>query len=213
MDFIDRTIQEPELWATKGNCLVYLYGKGQCDAGASFRINITALTGTRCYAFIEKYIDKQGCISDLPKSDAGWNRWCPKRTVSLYVPAAPGSTRSEISQQHLSIRNLLAWVMGLPLVGTHLGGEIVTLFRNMTTYRPLDADSTTDLLAYLEAAGYLDIVAHAHHALAILYVAECLRHQDLYTRAFVHCVGMGERMYHSTEYTVSRLPLDDCHPR
>lgn len=192
------------MWASKGNCLVYLYGKGQCNAGASFRVNFSALIETRCYAFIAKYLDKEGRDFDLPKTDADWNQLCPKRAVSLYIPAAPGSTRAEIARQHLSIRNLLAWVTGLPLVGTHLGGEIVTLFRNMVAYRPRDADSTRDLLAYLDFAGYLDIVAQPHHTLAILYVAEFLRDQDLYTRAFVHCVGMGDQVFRSTEYTVSK---------
>ncbi|KAJ3487416.1 hypothetical protein NLG97_g6418 [Lecanicillium saksenae] len=193
--------REPELWATKGNCLVYLYGKGQCNAGASFRVHFSALLENRCYAFIAKYIDKQGRNFDMPKTDADWSRLRPKRTVSLYVPAAPGSTRAETARQHLSIRNFLAWISGLPLVGAHLGGEIVTLFRNMVTYRPPDADSTKDLLAYLDVARYLDIVAQPHHALAILYVAEFIRDQDLYTRAFVHCVGMGECVFRSTEYT------------
>ncbi|KAM3515298.1 hypothetical protein MY11210_001039 [Beauveria gryllotalpidicola] len=193
--------RESELWASNGNCLIYLYGKGQCNAGASFRVDLAALIATGCYAFIEKYMDKQGHNFDLPKTDADWNRVRPSQNVPLYIQAVPGSTRSEIARQHLSIRNLLAWMTGLPLVGTHLGGEIVTLFQNMVTYRPLDADSTADLLAYLEVAGYLDIVAQPDHALAILYVAEYLRHRDLYTRAFVHCVGMREQLYRSTEYT------------
>ncbi|KAM3503245.1 hypothetical protein MY10362_004326 [Beauveria mimosiformis] len=75
----------------------------------------------------------------------------------------------------------------------------------MVTYRPLDADSTADLLVYLEVAGYLDMVAQPDHALAILHVAEYLRHRDLYTRAFVHCVGMGEQLYRSTEYTAKLI--------
>ncbi|KAJ4158401.1 uncharacterized protein LMH87_008928 [Akanthomyces muscarius] len=193
--------REPKLWTAKGDCLVYLYGKGHCNAGASFRIDFSALVRKRCYAFVKKYVDWQGLEFALPKTDDDWDRFYPKRMVSLYVPAAPGSTRSEISQQHLSIRNFLAWVTGLPLVGTHLGGEILALFRNMVLYRPFDTDSTTDLLAYLECAGYLDIVAQQNHALAVLYVAESLRQRDLYTRAFVHCVGLGERLYQSTEYT------------
>lgn len=193
--------RESELWASNGSCLIYLYGKGQCNAGASFRVDLAALIATGCHAFIEKYMDKQGHNFDLPKTDADWNRFRPNRNVQLYIQAVPGSTRSEIARQHLSIRNLLAWMTGLPLVGTHLGGEIVTLFQNMVTYRPLDADSTADLLVYLEVAGYLDIVAQPDHALAILHVAEYLRHRDLYTRAFVHCVGMGEQLYRSTEYT------------
>ncbi|KAM3519403.1 hypothetical protein NHJ13051_007531 [Beauveria bassiana] len=193
--------RESELWASNGSCLIYLYGKGQCNAGASFRVDLAALIATGCHAFIEKYMDKQGHNLDLPKTDADWNRVRPNRNVQLYIQAVPGSTRSEIARQHLSIRNLLAWMTGLPLVGTHLGGEIVTLFQNMVTYRPLDTDSTADLLVYLETAGYLDIVAQPDHALAILHIAEYLRHQDLYTRAFVHCVGMGEQLYRSTEYT------------
>ncbi|KAM3503233.1 hypothetical protein MY10362_004314 [Beauveria mimosiformis] len=193
--------RESELWASNGNCLIYLYGKGLCHAGASFRVDLAALIATGCHAFIEKYMDKQGHKSDRSKTDADWNQVRPNRNVQLYIQAVPGSTRSEIARQHLSIRNLLAWITGLPLVGTHLGGEIVTLFQNMVTYRPLDADSTADLLVYLEVAGYLDMVAQPDHALAILHVAEYLRHRDLYTRAFVHCVGMGEQLYRSTEYT------------
>ncbi|KAM3434738.1 hypothetical protein MY4824_005247 [Beauveria thailandica] len=193
--------RESELWASNGNCLIYLYGKGLCHAGASFRVDLAALIATGCHAFVEKFMDKQGHKPDLAKTDADWNRVRPNRSVQLYIQAVPGSTRSEIARQHLSIRNLLAWITGLPLVGTHLGGEIVTLFQNMVTYRPLDADSTADLLVYLEAAGYLDMVAQPDHALAILHVAEYLRHRDLYTRAFVHCVGMGEQLYRSTEYT------------
>lgn len=121
----------------------------------------------------------------------------------MYIPAVPGSTRSEIAQQHLGIRNFLAWVTGLALVGSHLGGEIVTLFQNLVANRPGGTDCVKDLLAYIEYAGYLDIVAQPNHALAMLYVSEFLHHDDLYTRAFVHCVGMGERLYHSTEYMVS----------
>ncbi|ATY60834.1 hypothetical protein A9K55_006200 [Cordyceps militaris] len=193
--------RESHLWTANGNCRVYLYGKGQCNAGASFRVDFATLLKTQCHIFIEKYMDSSSHTLDKSKTDVNGNRLGPRRNVSLYIPAAPGSTRSEIARQHLSVRNLLAWVGGVPLVGAHLGGEIVTLFRNMVTYRLPDTDSIVDLLAYLEALGYLDMVAQPNHALATLYVAEYLRHRDLYTRAFVHCVGMGDRIYQSSEYT------------
>ncbi|XWW97532.1 hypothetical protein V2A60_005516 [Cordyceps javanica] len=206
--------REPELWSANGNCLIHLYGKGQCNAGPSFRVDFATLVKKQCHTFINMYIDQQGPAFELPKTDSEWNRLCLKRRVSLYVPAVPGCTRSELLRQHLSVRNFLAWTAGLPLVGTHLGEEIVTLFQSMDTYRSLGADSIADLLAYLDAAGYMNIVAQPDHALASLYAAELLRHQDLYTRAFVHCVGMGERIYRSTEYTkislVSRRLIRDA---
>ncbi|KAI9806045.1 MAG: hypothetical protein M1833_004452 [Piccolia ochrophora] len=59
---------------------------------------------------------------------------------------------------------------------------------------------------YMEDEAYVDMKESPDHALAILFFAENLRLQDLWTEAFVHCTGMNERLVASLEFEpVSRI--------
>ncbi len=89
------------------------------------------------------------------------------------------------------------------MAGEHLGGSLVALVHSMAKYRPQSESHLQDLMTYMDDQGYLDFESRPSHALAALYLAECLRLKNLYIRAFAHCVGMREKVYTSTEYTVS----------
>lgn len=113
------------------------------------------------------------------------------------------ATDREVIQHRLAVRNFLAWVMQVPIVGDHLGTALVSLLQTMHLYRSRDADSITDLTRYLDTQGYTFLINQPAHALAMLQLAEHARLQDLYTQAFAHCVGMGDGVISNSEYPVS----------
>ena len=88
------------------------------------------------------------------------------------------------------------------MVGQTLGESLVGVMHSMNEFRSGVDDNVQDLMDYLDEEGYLDMANQPNHALAILYLAETFQMKDLYTRAFVHAVGMSDFLLSSTEYQV-----------
>lgn len=106
---------------------------------------------------------------------------------------------------NISTRNFFAWVFGKPVVGKHLGLALVALLHSMHEFLSGAKDNVGDFMTYMEDQGYLDIANKPNHALAVLYVAESFQFNDLYIRAFAHCVGMSDQLYACSEYEVWKL--------
>ena len=89
-----------------------------------------------------------------------------------------------------------------PLVGPRLGGALTALHERMNEYRPDSEENEDDFLAYIDGQDYADFRECPDHALAVLQVAETFEYRDLWTDAFVHCVGMNNRLVLSAEFSV-----------
>jgi hypothetical protein len=180
-----------------------LNSKGEPGRGPSFQIPFIALVEAKCFAFIDRYIDKDFRREKLPRNPEEWGQLSPRQPIELYIPIPRAKPRISAGRHLLAIRNFLAWAIGGCMVGEHLGGALVALVHSMAKYRPPSERHLQDLMTYMDEQGYLDFESRPSHALAALYVAEYMRLNNLYVRAFAHCAGMLEKVYTSTEYTVS----------
>lgn len=180
------------MWFRNGNCYVHLYEKGQSRRGAAFKVPFTCLIAAQCQPLIENFVDRS--VSEEAYHNG---------RIDMYIPAPSTASRSQAFQYQLSIRNFFAWIFRRSLVGDQLGSALIGLVNTMDELREPDADNVQDVLDYVEEEGYLDIRNQPNHALAILHLAEAFQLRDLYTDAFVHCVGMSERLYKHVEYSVS----------
>lgn len=86
------------------------------------------------------------------------------------------------------------------MVGSCLGEALTGLLHSMHEFRSHLGDNVDDIMDYMDEEGYLDIIDQPNHALAVLHFAESFQMNDLYIRAFAHCVGMADQMYASPEY-------------
>lgn len=125
------------------------------------------------------------------------------RKYELYIPAPETFEKSSAHDFHLATRNFFAWVFGKPLVGAHLGHALVQLVQRMDMFRTKDQNNVDDVVDYMAEEGLSDFRDSPDHALGGLYFAECFRLRELWTDAFVHCVGMNERLVESTGLEVS----------
>jgi len=115
------------------------------------------------------------------------------------VPAPADLTREQAYTYHVTTRNYFALLTNQALVGEKLGLALVDLWRRTNEWQPND-NATSSLLSYCEQQGYLSLAENVTHATAILTFAEQAQIQALWTNAFVHCVGMHERLDMSGDY-------------
>lgn len=121
------------------------------------------------------------------------------QTYDLFVPAPGHSTKEQAYTYHVTTRNYFALLTNQALVGEKLGLALVDLWRRTREWQPND-DATSILLSYCEQQGYLSLAENVTHAAAILNFAEKAQISELWTNAFVHCVGMHDRLDLSLDY-------------
>jgi hypothetical protein len=127
----------------------------------------------------------------------------PDIIYELYVPAPSHLSREDAFRYHITTRNLFARMYDLPMVGDRLGEALVSLLERMNIFRRNQKQNEDDMLAYLDSQDYLDFRDCPDHALALLKYAEACQNRDLWTDAFVHCVGMYDDLTLSVEFEVS----------
>ena len=121
------------------------------------------------------------------------------RTYDLFVPAPADLTREQAYTYHVTTRNYFALLTNQALVGEKLGLALVDLWRRTKEWQPTE-NATSILLSFCEDQGYLSLAENVTHATAILTFAERAQIQELWTNAFVHCVGMHDRLDLSGDY-------------
>ncbi|QSZ34916.1 hypothetical protein DSL72_007778 [Monilinia vaccinii-corymbosi] len=190
--------RDPELWYPGGDCLVYLYGRGQSMRGPSFRIPLTALIDAKCQPLLETFMPKGSQILEINEvlgeyfSGASDDEY-----VKLYIPAPAKADRSEAFLYHTATRNFFAWVCQKSLVGQDLGIALVALLDSMSQFRSNDANNVYDIVAYIDGEGYADMRNTPDHALAIMHFAEHFHFKDMWIDAFAHSAGMSEKLHNS----------------
>lgn len=176
-----------------GNCLVYLYAKGQSQRGPSFQIPMQALKTARC----TQLLALTSPVSNWPLPENG-----AVSQYELYLPAPLESLRQEVFRWHITTRNVFAWMCGKPLIGEHLGQSLCNLLERIVVWRELSANNIEDVLVYTDTCGYSSVGNCPDHALAMLYFAEEFELKSVWIDAFAHCVGMNDILLQSSEYEV-----------
>lgn len=196
----DHLRRDPELWFRTGDCFVHLYGKGESRRGPSFKVPFSSLIEAKCYPLIERFIVWEDTPTPTRPELAQWTPRNASQRIELYIPAPSDYDRSQAYQYHVATRNFFAWVFRRSMVGESLGSAVVALLHSMHQFRSDVDDNVADMMEYFDEEGYLDMANQPNHALAMLYLAELFQMSELYTKAFVHCVGMSEQLVSSTEY-------------
>lgn len=190
-------LQDPELWLPNANCFVHLHGPTSSQRGPAFRIPLEAVHATQSSPLLERFVPQEVVDAD----DAGTAASC--KTYNIYIPSPNTLDRAQAYLDHLATRNFIAWMLGRPLVGNHLGEALVGLLESMKKYRSPGLDHIATLMDYMSHMGYDDLQNHPDHVLAVLFLAERYQFRDLWIDAHAHGVGMHDRLYPSPGYKVS----------
>jgi len=214
-------MQDPELWFPTGDCFVHLYSQGASRREPSFRVHVRDLIDSGWKTLILKYAtntglkgdegretlvsaDGQTALDDEEEEDGGF-RSIPNTEgkIELYIPPPPLG-KDDAQNYQLATRNFLAVLYEKPVVGPHLGEALVRVRERMSEVRLKEAQNDADMMTYIEEQGYTDFRYCPDHAIAVMHYAEKYQDTDLWTEAFVHCVGMYDILISSIEFPVGR---------
>ena len=172
------------MWFERADCDIHFCTRRASQRGASLKIPFEAVEKLNCQYLIDR------CIAD----------WETERApiYQIYIPAPSDLARKEAFNYHLTTRNVFAYAVGTPLVGEKLSTALIDLCNRLQEW---EAFSLPDFSDYLEKQGYSRYGQNPEHALAGLKFAEDARLKDMWVDAFVHCVGMRERLDLSPEYS------------
>lgn len=170
------------------------------------RISLADLEASNCRPFFHLHgpLDTLEVSSSTTSSSPSDGEHLDSK-YEIYVPAPSHLSREDAFRYHLTTRNFFAWMFDLPIVGDRLGEALSATLERMSIYRPGTEDNLEDFLPYLDSQGYTDFRECPDHALAILQFAERYELKDLWTDAFVHCVGMNDNLIVSGEFEVSGI--------
>ncbi|PNS21453.1 hypothetical protein CAC42_1232 [Sphaceloma murrayae] len=200
--------RDSELYDPHASCAIHFHAKGRSQRGPSLRVPFDVVAKSGCLSALRARPEQQqqqhhhqpSPISDSPASDSGYSsHGSTEDTHNLFIGPPDYLTRDEALQWHMTTRNVFAWMMDKPLVGYSLGRSLIDLLERLLTIRSATADSVDDVIAYADRMGYTDMTSQPDYALAMLCFAEHYRLRDLWTNAFVHCAGMNDILYQSSE--------------
>ncbi|KAM0124889.1 hypothetical protein ACHAP3_010051 [Botrytis cinerea] len=193
--------RDPELWYPEGDCLVYLYGRGQSMRGPAFRVPLNILVEAKCQPLLDAFMSKDINGSPIVDSNEVLDEYNSISSNSyyaeLYIPAPVMAERGEAFLYHTATRNFFAWVFKKSLVGQDLGSALVGLLNSMSQFRSTDANNVDDIVAYIDGEGYADMRNTPDHALGIMHFAEHFHFKDMWIDALAHCAGMCEKLHNS----------------
>ncbi|KAL9612131.1 MAG: hypothetical protein Q9167_003246 [Letrouitia subvulpina] len=215
--------KDPELWDPQGDTLVYF---GRQRSEPSFRIQSSLLRDTESPILLRGLEEGRLNPLDRPQSvlsgSSGssrfhrYGRLRRQETSSeaatlvdevsiqhcIYFDAPPSCTQIDLLRYHITTRNFLALLLNKSIVGLTFYQAVVDLYgRLMATLLP-DTDCEGLLIEYLVVNGLVDVRNDPGAAAGLLaWSEECtVRWQDGWREAFVHGVGMYERMGRLKEY-------------
>ena len=205
--------QDPELWFSNGDTYVHFYAEGQSRRGPSLRLCLADIEARNCRPLLERACSRP--VPESPPTPQGGQTprtgyFSPKEVevqYELFIPAPNTLSREDPMDYHLTTRNFFAWMFEKPVAGLRLGASLVALRQRLDEWRPDPEENEDDFLAYVDEQGYTDFRDCPDHALAILHWAELYQHSELWTDAFVHCVGMHDQLISSQEFSVG---YDEC---
>ncbi|RAL58513.1 hypothetical protein DID88_004017 [Monilinia fructigena] len=190
--------RDPELWYPEGDCLVYLYGRGQSMRGPAFRIPLISLIEAKCQPLLETFMPKGSKVLEINEILGEYFSGASNTDfVKLYMPAPVKAERREAFLYHTATRNFFAWVCQKSLVGQDLGSALVALLNSMSQFRSNDANNVDDIVTYIDGEGYSDLRNTPDHALGLMHFAEHFHFKDMWIDALAHSAGMCEKLHNS----------------
>ncbi|KAI0180084.1 hypothetical protein GGR52DRAFT_578523 [Hypoxylon sp. FL1284] len=195
----DSLKRDPELWRADGNCYIHLYGHGQSRRGPAFKVPFSRLLETNCFPLMDRFMARR-ITKPAEYIQDDYSGAARQSRIEIFIPAPPQLNKQESYEYHLAVRNFIAYVFRISMVGKDLGVTLVTLMHSMHEFRSKKADNVQDLTDYLDEEGYLNFKNHPIHALAVLRLAETFQLRGLYINAFSHCCGMSEQLLTVPEY-------------
>jgi hypothetical protein len=194
--------QDEEMWLEDGDCTVHYYARGSSQRGPSLKVPFSAVQTAGSDYLLKTCLSlKDNQSSPVKQADSrNASPLSYTATYELYVPAPAHLTREQIYAYHVTTRNYFAYLTGRPaLVGEKLGAALADLYVRVQEWHQ-DDEAIKKLLVFCEDQGYMHLAENTHYATAVLNLAEKARLRDLYIHAFVHCVGMHDRLERSPEF-------------
>ena len=196
-------MKDQDLWYDDADCLVHFHAQGSSQRPPSLKIPFAAVQRSNCSYLLDSCLSARTYSNFSSFSGSDYNPSAASssspRTYDLFVPAPADLTREQAYMYHVTTRNYFALLTNRAMVGEKLGLALADLWRRTREWQPNDS-ATSILLSYCEQQGYLSLAENVTHATAILVFAEQAQIQALWTNAFVHCVGMHERLDASGDY-------------
>lgn len=120
----------------------------------------------------------------------------------IYFDVPPSCTQMDMLRYHITTRNFLALLLNKPIVGLTFYQAVVDLYGRLLALLLPDTDCEGLLIEYLVVNGLVDVRNDPGAAAGLLaWSEECtVRWQEGWREAFVHGVGMYERMSGLKEY-------------
>ncbi|KAI9730292.1 MAG: hypothetical protein M1818_008195 [Claussenomyces sp. TS43310] len=204
----DKLRKDPELWDPNGDTLVFLDHETQPTdrPSPSFRVSSRVLEATESEFLLQMLQEGYVDFSFGAGASASARRNSYERghvpSYELYLPPPPNPTRIEAVRHNVATRNVFALLYQASLVGLNFLQALHDLQRRLEQYMPPDTDSAGLIIDYVAARG-LDDVRNDPSAAAELLVwseKEDVRWHRGWREAFIHCVGMQNKLDSIAEY-------------
>ena len=191
--------QDKDLWLEDGDCLIHLYILGGSQRGPSLRLRYVDVGALHCNYLTEQclHVSDHSSPTKIKGPRSGETKVAE---YEIYIPAPATLSRDQAYAYHLTTRNFFAYAASKPLVGERLGKALVDLLDRIREWQPNTA-ALANFMSYCQDQGYQEMSNNQDCALACLKLAEHAKLKELWVEAFVHCVGMRERLELSAEYT------------
>ena len=176
--------KDPELWDESGDTFVFF---GRSRSEPSFRLQSTLLLESKHVVLIEMM---QGSVVKNKKAE----QQPPAVRYKLYMDAPSGGSKIDVLRYHITTRNFFAFMLRKPLVGFTFYQALVDLHDRLGDYFNPGTDYTSALKSYLVRLGLVNVCNEPRAAAGLLAWSEDIRWDEGWREAFVHSVGMYERI-------------------
>ena len=110
------------------------------------------------------------------------------------MEAPSGGSRTDVLRFHITTRNFFAFMLCKPLVGFTFYQALVDLQERLEYYLDSTTDHVSALKSYLVKLGLVNVCNEPRAAAGLLAWSEDVRWNEGWREAFVHSVGMYERI-------------------
>ena len=198
-------LQDSQLWSDDADCMVHFHAYGSSLRGASLRVPFPAIEKLNSRYLLDECVYTRDGSSPFPSDDSGYGSSLStisehgKIAYYLHIPAPVIAPPDETFSYHITTRNVIAYALGKPVVGEKLSIALIDLWARLREWLP-NPSPRAEFTTYLERQGYSNFAENPEHALACLKFAEETKFNAIWVDAFVHCVGMHERLVLSPEF-------------
>ena len=153
---------------------------------------------------------KSEVLSDMMRAGAVKTndsaRQAPAIRYKIYMEARRGGSKIDVLRYHITTRNFFAFMLRKPLVGFTLYQALVDLHERLEEYLPPSTVCAANLKSYLVWLGLVNVCNEPRAAAGLLAWSEDVKWDEGWREAYVHSVGMYERVFQLQESADISLP-------